>query len=114
MHVADQLDRSSIPRGMVRQKAIGSPRTWVSIPARRRWAVTASPCGPAPITATAVSVMSSPGETGVPRSPAVRAVEDGGNGAPEDREVQLQGTRPDVPDVAVERFGHGQPVAAAG
>jgi hypothetical protein len=49
------LDRSNMPFGIVRQNAIGSPKTRTSTPARRRCAAAERPYGPAPITATGVS-----------------------------------------------------------
>src|SRR4051794_21869943 len=57
MLVAVQFDRRIIPEGIVRQKDIGSPMTWTSIPARRKCMVVASPCGPAPTTATSTAGM---------------------------------------------------------
>ena len=45
-------ERSNIPAGMFsRQNSSGWPNDRVSIPALRRWAATASPCGPAPMIA---------------------------------------------------------------
>ena len=60
MQVAVQFDRSSMPAGMPCQNDIGSPKMCVVTPARRRCAAAASPCGPAPMIATSVSVMFPP------------------------------------------------------
>src|SRR6266498_859782 len=58
MEVAVQLERSSMPLGISRQKDIGSPMTRWSMPECRNAAATARPYGPAPTIATSVTDMS--------------------------------------------------------
>src|SRR5829696_6303624 len=57
-------ERKNIPVGMLsRQKAIGSPTTSCSMPARLAQAAVARPYGPAPITKSGVWVRASPSPT---------------------------------------------------
>src|SRR5215217_6575356 len=70
MLVAVRFDRRSIPAGIDRQNDIGSPKIRASTPARRRYAVAASPYGPAPTTATSV-IERLPSRKGSVRTPRV-------------------------------------------
>src|SRR5271168_2197249 len=59
MSVAASGERNFMPLGMLRrQNDIGSPNTCVATPRDFRWAATARPYGPAPITTTSGPVLS--------------------------------------------------------
>src|SRR5262245_31147472 len=67
---ASQAERRNMPPGIrSRQKTIGCPNVCVSTPAARRWAVAASPYGPAPTTATAESLTDGDLPRGILRKP---------------------------------------------